>query len=752
MAATVTTLADAERVAFLSGFVRFMNEIMHQIMTTVVTGEPCYVAETTRQEDEDDMMMMQLDVRVVKAIELQIEKFRNSLEKETALRAQKAKYLLWLLESRYLGHAAWEFWNPVVQDLHAFLIAHADDLELVLQQHPDVLEYAKQWWGTCLLPMIRRMDQANAIICETALCRRTPEIVDTPTEQDLEAERALQDERRDQDLQEQRWLQELCDHEQLLLEEENARCTAHRRVQEARDLRDWEDWAVASEMMQGQPSHAPRMRVRCTVSSASSTGSSAGSSTDTRTSVLHVNLPPAGAALTVRLELQAEEGSARSSWPSPAKKQRTDLRTEGEVEADDSHLMQRGMTTYTSSSSSSTPPSPLHTLAALRPEIRQVVARRVEARLASLVEVLTSLRRDIRRQLEGLSPRMDAVTTATGEERVHHASGREPPPDPHHLSVYAAFEELVVSHALQSSHDALVDVSTEEVQMLCHPAATQVTVLPNLDIADAEGEQLDGMLGALHDAMQAELLEDVPERRHSVLRKVVLQLVHQCRARGAKLKVLLHLLASLIPQPTDLNADSDPAVNALADRLMTMVLGSVANLMAEPVTAYSATFLDFDWSTDQLAGLSSLAINVMSFLENGRCDVDDMPSTPSHVDDADVETTEQDHQCAAQHRRDGRSSEDRIEGQGANDETAEHQGKGKGDRVSKRRQGSEEGKHKGSKHQQGSGKGKHTEGSEKGMMKGEKGVVDGAGMVNDKGKGKRTKKVVKGSIKNFLKK
>ena len=625
-----------------------------------------------------------------------------------------------------------------VQDLHAFLVAHAEDLEIALQQDPEVLEYTKQWWETYLLPMIRRMDQANAIIRETALCRREPEIVDTPTEQDLEAERVLQDESRDQELQEQRWLQELCDHEQSLLEEENARCTANWRVQEAKDFRDWEDWAVASEMMQGQPSHAPRMRVRCTVSSTSCTGSSAGSSTDTRTSVLHVNLPPAGTALTVRLELQAEEGSARSSRPSPMKKQRTDLHQDGEVETDNNHLMQRGMMTYTSSSSSSTPPNPLHTLAALRPEVRHVVARHVEERLASLVGEITSLRRDIRQQIEGSLPHahMDAATTATRDGRAHHASGRAPPPDPDHLSIYAAFEELIVSHVLQSSHDAVVDVSIEEAQTLCHPTATQMTVLPNLDIADAEGEQLDGMLGALHDAMQAELMEDIPERRHSVLRKVVLQLVQQCRARGAKLKVLLHLPASLIPQPADLNADNDPAVNALARRLTTMVLGSVDNLLAEPVTAYSTTFLDFDWSTDQLAGLSSLAISVMSFLENGRCDVDDMPSTPSPVGDADVEATGQDREGVERHSRGGRGSNDRMEGKGVNDVTDENQGKGKGDKGSR-----------------------HKKGSVKGKMKGDKGMVDDAGMDKGKGKGKyeglpkrATKKAVKGTIKNFLKK
>ena len=109
-----------------------------------------------------------------------------------------------------------------------------------------------------LLPTIRRLDAGNALLAGTRLYDVEPTAVDTPTDQDLEAEVLAEEERREMEA-------DLAKNErgvatQLEEEEEAAAAMAHLQEQhKAASYREWEDWAVADEA--GKTSK----RARCTM-------------------------------------------------------------------------------------------------------------------------------------------------------------------------------------------------------------------------------------------------------------------------------------------------------------------------------------------------------------------------------------------------------------------------------------------------------------------------------------------------------
>ena len=168
--------------------------------------------------------------------------------------------------------------------------------------------------GAHLLPTLRRLDKGNSALEGTRLYDTEPIVVDTPTEEDLEAEQQLHLERK------QRWISRMQDKEELqrLQAEEDEALAAVQQMhaqQEASRYRDWEQWEVQHEICQS--SKRPRCRLQITATTSRDQGTSSSSSTSTSQQVA-LHLPPltVGTTLRMDLEIRAEHDIEQVCLPS----------------------------------------------------------------------------------------------------------------------------------------------------------------------------------------------------------------------------------------------------------------------------------------------------------------------------------------------------------------------------------------------------------------------------------------------------
>ena len=122
--ATSDTLTPQERLAWFSGFVRWLFELLQMVLQTMVTGQ---VPSEVHIDEDDGVMMVQVVQTLSFEGDTHVGALQRTLEKEAGKHGPAVAFLLMLVESRYRGVVPWEYWSGTAQDLQALLTVHADE-------------------------------------------------------------------------------------------------------------------------------------------------------------------------------------------------------------------------------------------------------------------------------------------------------------------------------------------------------------------------------------------------------------------------------------------------------------------------------------------------------------------------------------------------------------------------------------------------------------------------------------------------
>ena len=129
------------------------------------------------------------------------------------------------------------------------------------------------------------------------------------------------------------------------------------------------------------------------------------------------------------------------------------------------------------------------------------------------------------------------------------------------------------------------------------------------------------------------------EDRHNTQRLVVLELARQVNLRVGKLRILLMVLADMLPQPS-----SSPPVTS-GSTLMAFDIFWEALQMLDALEVWglddTGGFLDYDWVQSVVGTLGAFSIDVMSFLEKaaGVCDTSEDDQTEDRTFPSDRNAT-----------------------------------------------------------------------------------------------------------------
>ena len=179
--ATTEPLQPLERLAFYTGFVRWLFEVMQLIMEAVVTRQL-----PTRYEDpEEGIMMMQTHSQLRQRVADGVRDLQRELEKGTAQCQDALRFMRVMLEDRYLGIYAWDEWHVGAQDFHALLVGHLEDADH--KDCPPLTDLGRQFvgrWWKVILPTLRGLDQFLPGVQHTRLWE----------DPNLQAEREVQEE------------------------------------------------------------------------------------------------------------------------------------------------------------------------------------------------------------------------------------------------------------------------------------------------------------------------------------------------------------------------------------------------------------------------------------------------------------------------------------------------------------------------------------------------------------------------------
>ena len=620
--ATVTNMSDAERVAFVTDFIRFMFEAIRQVMTTITTGRACPLpdpddADPDERED-DGVIMVQLHKQTYKAIKDQMDKFRHAFDQEKMEKQAKARQLLFMLESRYAG-IDWMLWSDLTQDLHAYLLGQIDgDKGPDLGKIPDdVMAFAKRWWST-LQPLVRRLDCYNDLLSDTRLRKPSSdgyiELEDTPTDLDLrdEAEGRAQVHAQAEDPGPP--VEEDADLAQLLEE-----C---RRQQESLEFRNWEEWVLQHEM---NTASTCTQRTRITVQAMPSSSTASSSSSVLPAAHLHVPTPRPGEQLRLTITLQPEHDASDLADDTSRKRK---ARNEDEVTFMQMPSASRQQPADVANEQ--TPRQLQHLLQYLLPGARRAVLRRLQRLLRDHAVQIQELRDDVQQELQDTSEEAEIVISESGLTMLLENVLR---PLLQHLQ-HAPSAAAILRDRPMSSNAMMTG---ELAAALCHSDVETQVDMQSMTAPEVATTWLHDTSQVLMDILHGTVDEEPSVDRHNAMRRVLIQLIGDFQKGAAKVRILLNLISRLVPQPTSIIASSEHET-----RIVDSALRRIRDLLdcIEPtlLAPSAGDVLTAEWSVEGMEPVGCLAMDVMSYLENGRYDTSDDVSvdSPASVDTAET--------------------------------------------------------------------------------------------------------------------
>ena len=125
--ATTEPLQPLERLAFYTGFVRWIFEIMQLIMEAVVTRQ----LPMEHEDPEEGVMMMQTYSQLQQRVSNGVRDLQSELEKGNTQCQDALRFLRVMMENRYLGIYSWDESHCGAQDLHALLVGHMENTDHV---------------------------------------------------------------------------------------------------------------------------------------------------------------------------------------------------------------------------------------------------------------------------------------------------------------------------------------------------------------------------------------------------------------------------------------------------------------------------------------------------------------------------------------------------------------------------------------------------------------------------------------------
>ena len=590
-------------------------------------------------DESDGIAHMQTRATLITKAQHHIQDLQRTLEKEGSKREEEVCFLLTMLESRYRGVVPWEYWGIVAQDLQALLVGYVDDCEKYVSKSMSDLarQFVKHWWSL-LLPALQRIDQHNSALEGTRLIpdpadARSPSPVDLatpehePGEDKWEHEASEQAER---EAHEEALALQAADQAEREAAEEAQAFRAVERFEEeqgaAQYYRRWEQAAMEGEMARGG---YKRPRLRLTVTATSSTSTSASSSSTasgvTSSATLSLPVPPQGHRLDICLHLQAldqedDENCARPVEGLPARRAPSEQNAAGvgwdaaeeDVEEDAHAFMQR-------------PPATRATC--LQVELRQW--------LRSLTDTMRA--RVVRHLLRALGARRCAVTACI---HLLHAEVPDSSGSDDGVMPFPHFIQVTMDQFMQEMNMLEVD---SRLPLLQPPprsgepdsdaaenarqrrTAASSSCLPTDDLAVAAGAQITAAVEFLRMRLDENVREAPPEHHHNLMRAIAQELARQVAERNGRFRILLLLLADILPLPRE-EAPVTSETMLVAMDAFREVLNAVDGLFFRNFRTTSS-FMDFDWAAAALGPLGNTAIDVMSFLENAN--VVDMLTSPS---------------------------------------------------------------------------------------------------------------------------
>ena len=326
-------------------------------------------------------------------------------------------------------------------------------------------------------------------------------------------------------------------------------------------------------------------------------------------------MPPPGQTLQIQLQIKTDATDDRATEDSAL------LQTEGVS------LMQTRVAQPATSMSASLQSLPGRILPFLQPELRAPVVRRVQNQLRTLHTVIKLMLQE----MEMFDLPYSWGSDEAGPDLVDTISNRLLLPI---MNLIDGGQVLRHTHSgASSSTPATISTREQGVQTDDLPDVPQLEATQCAMAVEAAGCRVDMTV----DGMFAMILEDIDDHthdRHAVLRQVLRILLQQGRNRAARLRLLLHVVSRLVPQPNLLSsgtAAEEEAAQGMAEALVSkvlMVLNSVSTDMDE--TGHG-TVLDASWAAQQAGAPGSMAMDVISFLENDQWDDDSVASNPTET-------------------------------------------------------------------------------------------------------------------------
>ena len=114
--------------------------------------------------------------------------------------------------------------------------------------------------------------------------------------------------------------------------------------------------------------------------------------------------------------------------------------------------------------------------------------------------------------------------------------------------------------------------------------------------------------------LDAHVREGQPAQYHNVMRILAHEVARQVTERNARLRILLRLLADLLPRPKQ-DVNVTPKASLLAFDVFRDIMNVIDGLQ---LREYPMTpgFMEFDWAHEVLGPLGECSLDIMGFLEN----------------------------------------------------------------------------------------------------------------------------------------
>ena len=135
----------------------------------------------------------------------------------------------------------------------------------------------------------------------------------------------------------------------------------------------------------------------------------------------------------------------------------------------------------------------------------------------------------------------------------------------------------------------------------------------------AAGSQIDGTARRLMEIID-HYVQDRTRERHALLRQVLLRLLHRLRDHAGRMRILLHLVSSLVPQPNLNQETEDVQDDDLVQKVLSTIMTVIRTYQTDLDEATFTDILDGEWTVQRVGVLGAVAMDIMSFMEQGRYD------------------------------------------------------------------------------------------------------------------------------------